>query len=138
MFEDLTKEELADIYNNVSFVSTAAKTGTYTTLVDDEESIPIPIQDLDPDDILFVTIDGVSLTEGIDYTRSGNGINMTNPIPDAGTTVVFRAIGYSLPDGEKNIVINQTYDDLTNITNLDIDTMMEEPDESTEQEGENG
>lgn len=121
LFTDLTEEELASIYENVSFVSTYEKTGTYTTQSDDEDVIIIPIQDLQPDDMLFITVDGLQLVEGVDYTRNGNQINLGEPIPDAGTTVCIRAIGYALPDGDKNIIINQYVDNILIISDDEID-----------------
>lgn len=107
LFTDLTPEELASIYDNVSYVGTGEKTGTYTTTGSGETVIPIAIDDYDPDDILFVVVDGKTLIEGEDYTMGPNEgeITLTEPVP-AGTKVHFRALGYNLPDGEKNIVIN--------------------------------
>lgn len=120
LFEDLTQEELDSIYENVSFVSTGQKTGSYTTTQPNESVIPINITGYDPDDILFVTLDGHTLVEGVDYIIGDGEITLTNPISTAGKTVYIRALGYSLPDGDKNIVINYS-GGVEDITNADID-----------------
>ena len=123
LFTDLTQEELDSIYENVSYVSTIERTGVYTTVGDSEQNIIIPISNMDPDDILFVTIDGRQLVEGIDYTVSNGEIHLAYPITESGVNVCFRAIGYALPDGDKNIIINQYVDNLLIISDEDIDVV---------------
>lgn len=120
LFTDLTEEELQSIYENISYVGSIAKYGTYVTLTDNESSVTIPIDDYQPDDILFITIDGVSMVEGIDYTILDDVVTFFEPIPDAGTKICFKAIGYNIPDGDKNITINYAAD-IVSISNAEID-----------------
>lgn len=74
---------------------------SYTTVSANTSSIPIGITGYQPTDILFVDADGLTLTEGIDYTinNSTNYITLTNPIESIGVVVHFTALRSGLISG---------------------------------------
>lgn len=74
---------------------------SYTTVSANTSSIPIGITGYQATDILFVDADGLTLTEGIDYTinNSTNYITLTNPIESIGVVVHFTALRSGLISG---------------------------------------
>lgn len=121
LFSDLTQEELDSIYENVSFVGTGQSNASYTATQNGETVIPITVPNYQPDDILFVTVDGTLLAEGTDYVVGNDQITLTTPI-DSGDKVYFKALHYTVPDGDKNITIVYS-GGVEDITNADIDAI---------------
>ena len=106
-FENLNESEKAEIYRNVSFVSNSAVDAFVTTANSSTATIAIPIADYDEYDILWVFVEGLSLMEGLDYTIYDGSIVLTSPITHTGTKVMFRALRFATPDGNKNLNVNQ-------------------------------
>ena len=104
-YDDFTDDQIADIYQHVSMVGNEIVDAVFTTTGASTSTIAIPIADYDEYDILWVFVEGLILMEHIDYVidYGTNTITLTTPITHSGTDVLFRALRFSTPDGEKNI-----------------------------------
>lgn len=98
-FDDFTSEQLADLRDGVSTVYYRKIEAAYTTSGTLTSSIEIPISYTDHD-MLFVDIEGLDISEGADYTISGNTIVLTEPITHAGTRVNFTVLSAVAADAE--------------------------------------
>lgn len=106
-FSDLTSEEKAEIYRSMSFVGNEIVDAFYTTTSTSTATIAIPIPDYNEYDLLWVFIEGLFLLENLDYTVNNGSIVLASPITHAGTKVLFRALRFSTPDGNKQLNVNQ-------------------------------
>lgn len=119
-FDDLTPEQLQEIYQAASFVGnrsldeTVVTSGASTTVID------IPWIDYDQFDMLFIDVNGLDLAEGDDYTISGNSIVLATPLP-AGQDVHFRLLRYDVVDGNKNIVNTMGLKDYNTVVEMQAD-----------------
>lgn len=107
LFNDLTPEQFDIIYQNVAHLGSYVEDAQYITVLATTEYVPIPIQNYDDFDILFVFIEGLMLLEGIDYVITDGNIQLFTPIEKRGTKVLFRALRYNIPEGEKTLVVNR-------------------------------
>lgn len=106
-FKDLTDDEKAEIYRSVSFVGNEIVDAVYTTTNPSTATINIPIPNYDEYDLLWVFVEGLFLLENIDYTIYNGQIILNVPIVHSGTKVLFRALRFSTPDGNKELNVNQ-------------------------------
>jgi len=106
-FKDLTDDEKAEIYQSVSLVGNTSIDVVFTTTAASTATIPIPIPQYDEYDLLWIFVEGLFLAENVDYTIYNGSIILTTPITHVGTHVVFRALRFSTPDGDKNLNVNQ-------------------------------
>ena len=106
-FKDLTESEKAEIYKSVSLVGNEIVDAVFTTNNASTATIPIPIPDYTEYDLLWVFVEGLMLLENIDYTLFNGSIVLTSPISHTDTKVLFRALRFSTPDGNKNLNVNQ-------------------------------
>lgn len=106
-FKDLSDEEKSEIYRSVSLVGNEIVDAVYTTVNASTATIPIPIPNYTEYDLLWVCVEGLMLFENIDYTHLNDSIVLTSPILHTGTKVLFRALRFSTPDGEKNLNVNE-------------------------------
>lgn len=90
-FEDFTEEQLADLRSDVSSVYYRRDKSTYVTSDDSPvSSIVIPFVNFTSADILDIDIEGLTLTEDLDYVISNGSIVLSTPINHAGTHVNMR------------------------------------------------
>ena len=106
-FKDLTESEKAEIYKSVSFVGNEIVDAVYTTTNASTATIAIPITDYTEYDLVWVFIEGLFLLENIDYTVNNGSIVLASPITHPGTKVLFRALRFSTPDGNKQLNVTQ-------------------------------
>ena len=104
VFEDLTDSQLEEIYRHSAFAVNKSENALFVTSSANTTFIPIPIDDFDSFDILFVDVEGIMLAEGTDYNISGENIVLTQPITHIGTKVHFCALSYDLPSGEDKTI----------------------------------
>lgn len=100
-FEDFTEQQLAELRADVATVYYRNLEETVYTVGDETTSIEIPFEDYTATDMLFVSVEGLTLAEGTDYTISNGSIVLTTPITHSYTAVSFRllsAIAMSVED----------------------------------------
>lgn len=107
-FSDLTEYEKSEIYKSMSFVGNEIVDAFFTTVNASTATITIPIPDYDEYDLLWVFVEGLFLLENLDYTVNNGAIVLSSPITHTGTKVLFRALRFSTPDGNKQLNVNQT------------------------------
>ena len=107
-FEDLTEAEKSEVYRSMSFVGNEIVDAFFTTTNTSTATIAIPIPDYDEYDLLWVFVEGLFLLENLDYTVNNGSIVLSSPITNVGTKVLFRALRFSTPDGNKQLNVNQT------------------------------
>lgn len=107
-FKDLTDDEKAEIYKSMSFVGNEIVDAVYTTTNPSTATINIPIPNYDEYDLLWVFVEGLFLLENIDYSIYNGQIVLASPIVHSGTKVLFRALRFSTPDGDKELNVNQS------------------------------
>lgn len=88
-FEDLTPQQIAQLQEGVRSCFYIKQQYTYQTTQPSEATLAIPFSEYISSDMLFITINGLDLEEGIDYVISGSNINLVTPITHIGTTVHF-------------------------------------------------
>jgi len=106
-FSDLTEAEKAEIYQSMSFVGNEIVDAFFTTTNPSTSTITIPIPSYDEYDLLWIFVEGLFLLENLDYTINNGSIVLASPITHAGTKVLFRALRFSTPDGNKQLNVNQ-------------------------------
>lgn len=90
-FDDFTEEQLADLRSGISSVYYKRDKSTYVTPDDSPvSSIVIPFTNFTSADILDIDIEGLTLTEGLDYVISNGNIVLSTPINHASTHVNMR------------------------------------------------
>lgn len=101
-FEDFTEEQLADLRSGISSVYYKKDKSTYVTPDDSPvSSIAIPFTNLTSADILDIDIEGLTLTEDLDYVVSNGNIVLSTPINHVNTHVNmrrYRAIAITAAD----------------------------------------
>lgn len=114
-FSDLTPNEKAEVYRSVSFVGNEIVDAVFTTVNTSTATIAIPIADYDEYDLIWVFVEGLFLLENIDYTINNGNIVLASPISHPGTKVLFRALRFSTPDGNKQLNVYQNTDEYNTI-----------------------
>ena len=115
-FEDFTEEQLAELRADVASVYYKKDEATYHTVGEDTTTIEIPIESYTDHDMLLVDVEGLALTENVDYTIDGSTIVLTEPITHHWTAVNFRAlraIAITAEDYDALKGDNGSFDDLT-------------------------
>lgn len=125
-FDDLTEEQLQEIYRAASFVGNKTEDAVVTTTGTSTTVIEIPF-DYDEFDMLFVDVNGLDLAEGDDYTIVDNSISLDTSLP-AGQDVHFRLLRYDVVDGNKNIVNIMGRKDYNTVAEMQADTELESGD----------
>lgn len=118
-YDDFTEEQLTDLRSSVASAYYRKIDATYYTIGDNTETIPIPIEGYNDSDMLFIDVEGLALTEGVDYTIDGSNIVLANPITHNYTAVNFRAI-------RSFAITTEDYDSLIGDLTSDIDTYVNE------------
>lgn len=113
-FDDFTEEQLAELRSDVATVYCKKLEATYNTIGDSTTTIEIPFENYMTNDMLFVDVEGLALTEGTDYTISNGSIVLTTPITHHYTAVNFRLLRF----------IAMSTEDFDNLTG-DIDAKIE-------------
>ena len=91
-FEDFTEQQLAELRADVATVYYRKLEETVYTIGDNTTSIEIPFEDYTTTDMLFVDIEGLTLTQDVDYTISEGSIVLATPITHHYTAVNFKAL----------------------------------------------
>lgn len=90
-FDDFTDEQLADLRSGISSVYYRRDKSTYVTPDDSPvSSIAIPFVNFTSADMLDIDIEGLTLTENLDYVISNGSIVLSTPINHVGTHVNMR------------------------------------------------
>lgn len=90
-FDDFTEEQLANLRSGISSFYYNRDKSTYVTPDDSPvSSIAIPFSNLTSADILDIDIEGLTLTEDLDYVINNGNIALSTPISHAGTHVNMR------------------------------------------------
>jgi len=102
-YQDLTEEQKQEMFYEMSKynASLANKlvTAQYTTLSNNTKRVAIPIDKVEFFDVLLIDINGLMLTEGIDYVRDDDShITLTTAITHPGAKITFRAFQYETID----------------------------------------
>jgi exopolysaccharide biosynthesis protein len=125
VFDDLTDEQMQKVLQDANYVGNKAEEATYITGSGTTSVIEIPIADFDQFDMLFVDIEGLDLHEGADYDIVGNNIILNTPITHSGTKVHFKALSYTLIDGDKTIQNVMGHHDYDTVATMKLDTDIE-------------
>lgn len=125
VFDDLTDEQMQEVLQDANYVGNKAEEATYITGSGTTSVIEIPIADFDQFDMLFVDIEGLDLHEGVDYDIVGNNIILNTPITHGGTKVHFKALSYTLIDGDKTIQNVMGHHDYDTVATMKLDTDIE-------------
>lgn len=92
-YDDFTDEDLEDLVSRLSSHFYRKSDATYVTPSDSPVSvIAIPFDNLTGADVVLVDVNGLMLTEGVDYATSNGTIVLTTPITHVGTPVNFHLL----------------------------------------------
>lgn len=93
-------------------------TSSYTTTTDSETTIPINISQYNEDlDVLNVFVNGMKLIQGIQYTKNGGLITLSDPLDVVGTSIEFEVLK-SIDGSEAESVIDMVYQLQTEVGKL--------------------
>lgn len=127
-YDDFTEEQLTDLRSSVASAYYRKIDATYRTIGDNTETIPIPIEGYTSADMLLIDVEGLALTEGVDYTIDESNIVLATPITHNYTAVNFRAIrAFAITTEDYDSLIG----DLTTDMSVYIDEWMAEHPEAT-------
>ena len=124
-FEDFTEQQLAELRADVASVYYKKEEATYHTVGDNTTSIDIPIASYTDHDMLFVDVEGLALTEGVDYTIEDSKIVLTEPITHHWTAVNFRALRAIAITAEDYEALKGDTGSVDSITDAQIDAITE-------------
>lgn len=104
---DLTEEQIGQIAAQLANVVSSVEDAIVTTTDNNTHIIAIPFDDYNVTDLIWVDIEGLTLSEGTDYSIYNNQVVLATTIEKAGTRVHFRRFKYVMPIGDKYITVNQ-------------------------------
>ena len=122
-FDDLTEDQLQEIYKQASFVGNKSQDAIVTTSDNFTTVVTIPF-DYDGFDMLFVDVNGLDLAEGDDYSIVGNTVSLVTPLP-ASQEIHFRALKYQVVDGNKTITNTMGRKDYCTVSEMKSDSALE-------------
>ena len=114
-FESLTEEQFNEIKNQLAGITNEIEDAT-VIVSGITYSVQIPFDNYLPGiDMIWVDVNGLMLSEDEDYIIRGQIITFIDPIETEGTRIHIRRLKYSIPDSEKNIVINNYTNDIVRV-----------------------
>lgn len=89
-FDDLTDQQIAQIKGDIVSAYYRKREATYRT-IGTTSFIPVPFQEWNDHDMIFVDINGLDLVDGVDYVLQNGNVVLSSPISD-GADVNFKLL----------------------------------------------
>lgn len=105
-FDDFTPQQLDDLRSDITSVYYRKDDAVITTSGTNTTTIPIPFEDFRATDILVVSVEGLTIAQGTDYTVSDGNVVLASPITHAGTAVgLTRMTGIALTAEDLDAIV---------------------------------